>query len=310
MARAVADLKTPRRMRAPRLVLIDAETEDLLIQHAPHLRLMDESTDIDPREAQIRQRRRAPSPAPLKAASHGPTKIHWAVAMSLLTGWCLQQALVTMPVEATPALASDIRPSNATSGQIGKNLTGSRDFPIIARAVTSAQIVQTDSRRNAIAPNSGGLIQHAPSVSAATIRRILRSYGSLAAYARYADGKDAANYVWDEGRVLGIDPAVIMGIFYHESHYGTMGMATLTNSVGNIRPLDGQPQLNGYRKYASWQQGFDACYSLLLSYARHGAPSVSVAIPVWAPPADNNNDSAYIGSVMSTMQALYAQSRS
>jgi hypothetical protein len=46
----------------------------------------------------------------------------------------------------------------------------------------------------------------------------------------------------------------------------------------------------------------------LLSYARHGAGTITVAIPVWAPPADHNDVAAYIASVRGTMGALYAQS--
>lgn len=149
---------------------------------------------------------------------------------------------------------------------------------------------------------------HVPSVSVAAIRSALAAAGSPALGASYADGKDAAEYIWDAGRVLGVDPAVVMAIFHHESVFGTQGMARLTNSVGNIRPLAGQPSLDGYRLYRSWQEGVDDCYRLLRSYAQHGAATVPQAIPVWAPPSDNNDDSAYISSVLSTMGSLYSAS--
>ena len=78
---------------------------------------------------------------------------------------------------------------------------------------------------------------------------------------------------------------------------------------GARRPLKaGQPALDGYRLYQSWEEGIDDCYRLLLSYARHGAATITVAIPVWAPPADHNDVAAYIASVRGTMGALYAQS--
>ena len=150
---------------------------------------------------------------------------------------------------------------------------------------------------------------HPPSVSVMAIRGALRAAQSPALAARYADGKDAAEYIWDSGRVLGIDPAVVMAIFRHESVFGTLGIAQLTHSVGNIRPLAGQPALEGYRLYSSWQDGVDDCYRLLESYARNGAATIPQAIPVWAPPADNNDDSAYIASVLDTMSALYAASQ-
>ena len=149
---------------------------------------------------------------------------------------------------------------------------------------------------------------HVPSVSVSAIRAALWAAGSPATRARYADHKDAAEYIWDSGRILGVDPAVVMAIFRHESVYGTSGMARLTRSVGNIRPLDGQPQLDGYRLYRSWQEGIDDCFRLLRSYARHGATTIPQAIPVWAPPSDNNDDSAYISGVLDTMGSLYMAS--
>lgn len=166
-----------------------------------------------------------------------------------------------------------------------------------------------DAARSALAANPDGAILHVPSVSVAAIRAALQAAGSPLLGAHYADHKDAAEYIWDSGRVLGVDPAVVMAVFYHESHYGTLGMARQTNSVGNIRPLPNQPQLNGYRLYGSWQEGIDDCFRLLRSYAHGGATTVALAIPVWAPPSDGNDDSAYINSVMSTMSALNADSK-
>jgi len=165
-----------------------------------------------------------------------------------------------------------------------------------------------DGARMAVAPNLGGDIMHAPSVSVAAIRAALAAAGSPTLGATYADHKDAAEYIWDSGRVLGVDPAVLMAIFHHESVFGTQGMARQTLSIGNIRPLAGQAQVNGYRLYGSWQEGIDDCYRLLRSYAANGATTVPLAIPVWAPPTDNNDDSAYIASVLGTMGSLYSAS--
>jgi len=187
----------------------------------------------------------------------------------------------------------------------------------IARATTRALVPPSsavvlppvgafgDAHRLAMAANSVGAIMHVPSVSVAVIRSALRAARSPVLDAAYADHKDAAEYIWDSGRVLGVDPAVVMAFFRHESVFGTRGMARETLSVGNIRPLPGQPQVNGYRLYASWQAGIDDCYRLLRSYARNGATTVPQAVPVWAPPTDNNDDSAYIASVLGAMGALY-----
>ena len=100
-----------------------------------------------------------------------------------------------------------------------------------------------------------------------------------------------------------------MALFWHESHYGTRGMARQTDSVGNMRPLDGQPELNGYRFYRTWQESVDDTYRLLGEYARHGAPTIATALPVWAPPADGNDVSAYVADVQDSMSRYYSLSQ-
>ncbi len=164
--------------------------------------------------------------------------------------------------------------------------------------------VAGDLQRIALTSNDSGALMHVPSVSVAAIRQALRAANSPVLDAAFADHKDAAEYIWDEGRVLGVDPAVMLGIFQHESGMGTQGMARATRSIGNIRPVGNQPQIEGYRLYRSWQEGIDDCYRLLRQYAIHGASTVATAIPVWAPPTDNNDDSAYISNVLNTMTSL------
>ncbi len=165
-----------------------------------------------------------------------------------------------------------------------------------------------DVQRTAMAPNLEGLILHVPSVSVAEIRSALTAAHSPILSTSYADNKDAAEYIWDSGRVLGVDPAIVMAIFRYESAYGTRGVAQITQSVGNIRPLAGQPSYQGYRSYGSWQEGIDDCYRLLLQYARHGAATVADAIPTWAPADDNNDPGAYVAGVMQIMTDLYQRS--
>lgn len=236
-------------------------------------------------------------------------------------------AVAALPAAAAPAVihAATLAHVHATAHPVAATRIAlpSRDartaHPAAPRAVHAATVAPPtghssllppigpagDAARGALASNPQGLIMHVPSVSVTAIRSALRDAGSPALDAGYADHKDAAEYIWDAGRVLGIDPAVLIAIFHHESVFGTQGMARLTNSVGNIRPLPGQPSLDGYRLYRSWEEGIDDCYRLLREYADNGATTVSQAIPVWAPPADNNDDSAYVASVMDTMGALY-----
>lgn len=263
------------------------------------------------------------------------------VVGAILAGGMLQHVLATLPAEPQPAPLAIIIPAAAPpisaavtsaphvsvtparsvaglhalaprSGAPAAHLVTRKPHAILPPRHGSPLLPPVgpagDTFRIAIASNPQGAILHLPSVSVAAMRRALRSAGSPALGASYADHKDAAEYMWDAGRVLGVDPAVLMGIFRQESVFGTRGMAPSTFSVGNIRPLDGQPALNGYRLYRSWQEGIDDCYRLLRQYGRNGANSISLAIPVWAPPADNNDDSAYIASVLSTMNDLHAAS--
>lgn len=243
-----------------------------------------------------------PRPAPLVASSA-------SVAAPAAAAGATQQA----PPSALARHALASAPRRHGAGQSRVDQARRQVLALPARAAHTGLVLPPvgvfgDAARVAVAPNPQGLIMHPPSVSASAIRAALQAAGSPALLARYADNKDVAEYIWDAGRVLGVDPAVIMAIFHHESVYGTRGMAALTRSVGNIRPLAGQPQLDGYRLYRSWEEGIDDCFRLLRSYARQGATTIPRAIPVWAPPSDNNDDSAYIASVMETMGALYATS--
>ncbi len=223
-----------------------------------------------------------------------------------------------VPAAAAPAVMAPV-PAHADAGSTAPGAAATTLLGATTGAATGARTsvlsihlppvgVVGDRARLALAPNGNGAIMHAPSVSVTAIRDALQAAGSPLLSATFADHKDAAEYIWDEGRVLGMDPAVLVGIFQHESGLGTQGMARLTNSVGNIRPVGNQPQLSGYRLYSSWQEGIDDCYRLLRSYVRGGATTVASAIPVWAPPSDNNDDSAYISSVLDTMGSLAADS--
>ena len=71
---------------------------------------------------------------------------------------------------------------------------------------------------------SRGLLASPPSVSADAIAHALHAAGSpLAAARRLPDGRTLAQDLWDRGQAVGIDPAVVMALFWHESHYGTPG---------------------------------------------------------------------------------------
>ena len=141
-----------------------------------------------------------------------------------------------------------------------------------------------------------------PTLNAAFINQVLTSYNSPAA------GQGQALY--DLGVKYQIDPAFALAFFMHESDFGTQGEAKTTRSLGNLRCIDGaacvntdgqtcQPGDSCYASFSSWQAGFEAWYRLIrnLYVAQWGLDTVDSIIPVYAPPADNNNDDAYIAGL-------------
>lgn len=259
-----------------------------------------------------------PRPAPLVLAMAGLPSAAASSAMPAAgaagsTVW-VSALHVVVPAPGVPVAHIRVLPAIAANRR-GKStltrcVTAAAGRLIVLRSTLLPPVGRAgDRQRTAMSSNPEGLIRHEPSVSVAAIRAALRDAGSPMLSAGFADHKDAAEYIWDAGRVLGIDPAVLMAIFRYESMFGTRGVARLTDSVGNIRPLAGQPTLGGYRLYRSWQDGIDDCYRLLRQYVHFGADTVPLAVPVWAPASDNNDPGAYVTAVLDIMSTLYAASK-
>ncbi|MDQ2808371.1 MAG: glucosaminidase domain-containing protein, partial [Chloroflexota bacterium] len=130
-----------------------------------------------------------------------------------------------------------------------------------------------------------------PSVSAATIDRVLAQYGSPAA------GSGALFY--DGGVQAGIDPAYALAFYIQESSAGTQGVARFTHSIGNIRVTAGYPSYEGYRSYATYAAGIADWYKLIkeLYIAGWGLTTPSAIIVRYAPWGDNNNPVQYAANV-------------
>jgi hypothetical protein len=130
-----------------------------------------------------------------------------------------------------------------------------------------------------------------PSLSVDFINSVLDHYHSPAA------GKGQALY--DYGIKYGIDPAYALAFFMHESSFGTTGVAKVTHSLGNIRASKGYQQFEGYRKYKTWEEGFEDWYKLIvLQYvAQWKLTTVDAIVPVYAPSSDHNDVTAYIQTV-------------
>jgi len=136
-----------------------------------------------------------------------------------------------------------------------------------------------------------------PSLSVGAIEAVLSQYGSEAA------GRGRALY--DLGVRYGIDPAYALAFFVHESACGTRGVARFTHSIGNIRWTSGYDNYEGYRSYATWEQGMEDWYKLItdLYINGWGLRTVDAIIPVYAPYGDNNDPPSYIADVQSLVDA-------
>ena len=139
-----------------------------------------------------------------------------------------------------------------------------------------------------------------PTITVNFINQVLASYNSPAA------GKGQALY--DLGVQYGIDPAFALAFFMHESTFGTAGEARSSLSLGNLRCIPNFECRDNYAWFPTWEAGFKAWYSLIrnLYVADWGLTTVDQIIPRYAPPSDNNNDSAYIASLKHAIDTWHA----
>lgn len=139
-----------------------------------------------------------------------------------------------------------------------------------------------------------------PSLTVDFMNQVLANYNSPAA------GKGQALY--DLGVQYGIDPAFALAFFFHESDFGTAGEARVSFSLGNLRCIPNFKCQDGYAWFPTWEAGFKAWYSLIrnLYVAVWGLTTVDQIIPHYAPPTDNNDDSAYIAALKHSIDTWHA----
>lgn len=137
-----------------------------------------------------------------------------------------------------------------------------------------------------------------PSISVERTRAVLDAYGSPAAA--------SATFLYERGVAYGIDPAYCLAFFVMESRAGTRGVATVTRSVGNIRALPGEAQVNGFRLYATWEEGIEDWYRLMSRFYidELGLTTVDDIVPVYAPASDNNDPARYARTIK-TLVAIW-----
>jgi hypothetical protein len=138
-----------------------------------------------------------------------------------------------------------------------------------------------------------------PSVSATFMDEVLAAYHSPAVglgQALYADGVQT-----------GIDPVYALAFFWHESSFGTQGVARFTHSLGNIRCTVGYPScLDGFRSYPSWAAGAADWFHLIASvYVPAGRTTVPAVLRLYAPSSENDT-AAYVCAVEAAVAAWRA----
>jgi hypothetical protein len=126
---------------------------------------------------------------------------------------------------------------------------------------------------------------------------------------------------------FGLDPAVALAFFDHESKYGTVGLAVETLNWGNIRRGQGREirhktfyYPNGksrgqFAVYNSWANSLhDWCTLILNGYVRGGIgrgilDTVRRAIAVYAPADDENDPDGYANTVIALVTRWQNQSQ-
>lgn len=142
----------------------------------------------------------------------------------------------------------------------------------------------------------GGLtFKSQPRIGKGSFTRILTAAGSPAA--------PHGDELYDIIVGYGLDPAVALAFFQHESQFCTTGRcarAELRNwgmLRRAIRAGRGAGAGEGFVRYGSWHDGVRDWCELMLGYVARGMETVEKAVPVYAPAADGNTPTAYIGAI-------------
>lgn len=104
----------------------------------------------------------------------------------------------------------------------------------------------------------------------------------------------------------GLDPAVALAFFGHESSFGKKGKATQTINWGNLRKGQGNALRNaqGWAWYNSWESSLrDWCILIRVKYVGSwNRPTVRKALELYAPSSDNNKPSRYADAVVKMVE--------
>lgn len=141
-------------------------------------------------------------------------------------------------------------------------------------------------------------VQGPPSISVAQIEAVLAEYNSPA--------RGTGQLFYDLGIKYGIDPAIALAFFVHESGAGSNPAwagrkpdGSTTHNIGNIICTPGWRCYGRFRDYDSWAEGIEDWYKLISREYIQGwqRATVEEIIPKYAPAADNNDEHAYIQAI-------------
>ncbi len=170
---------------------------------------------------------------------------------------------------------------------------------VLTRGGAPSLAMRVPARPAAVLSVLGG-----PSLSAAFVDRVLVAHHSPAAGTGWALYTLSVRY--------GIDDAVALAFFWHESTFGTRGEAVVTHSLGNLRCIAGAACIDqdrgGYAAFPDWPAGYAAWYALIAGplYVGAGRTTVETIIPRYAPSRDGNDERAYAADVVWTVGQLRA----
>ena len=177
--------------------------------------------------------------------------------------------------------------------QVGGDQAGTwqQDYPMATPMLTAQLTLQGKTPYTVV---------RTPSLSVAFINQVLATYKSPA--------KGRGKALYNFGKKSGIDPAIALAFFMHESSFGTQGEATKSLSLGNIRCIPHYRCADNFAQFDTWEDGFKAWYRLMrnLYVARWGLTTVDQIIPRYAPAADHNDVAAYIGALKHALDTWHA----
>jgi hypothetical protein len=144
-----------------------------------------------------------------------------------------------------------------------------------------------------------------PRIHEDTFRLILRRHRSPAA--------SEAHRAYAAIVAHGVDPALALAVFQHESSFGRAGAAVPRRNWGNLRRSPSFKSEGGFVRYPSWSDGAGDAARLLAIYGRNlirprRRTSTARTFPhVWAPSSDGNAPTRYGRAIVAAMQGYIAE---